>query len=150
MGNLVSVIRNLTFKVDSGFNRQYWGFEQKGNRAAGMPKAGGGGGRRMMEEAAADPDEEREFRGRDVVAGKYKVVVTANNKKDSMWIEVKDDARLMDRNPVVKKQDELLAKHQPSADKFNSAMDQLDEVDALLLNIFQSVDERYPFVANPD
>ena len=131
-----SVIRNLSFKVDSGFNRQYWGFEQKGKRAAGMSKVGGGGrGRRMVEETPADPEEEREYRGRAVLAGKYKVVVTANKQKDSMWIEVKDDARLADRNPVVKKQDELMEKHQPSADKFNSAMDQLDEVDALLLDL---------------
>jgi hypothetical protein len=130
-----SVIRNLTFKVDSGFNRQYWGFEQKGKRAAGMPKSGASG-RRMMEEApAADPDEEKEFKGRDVLAGKYKVVVTANNQKDSTWIEVKDDARLSDRNEVVKKQDELLAKHQPSVDKFNNVLDQLDEVDALLTQL---------------
>ena len=78
-----SVIRNLTFKVDSGFNRQYWGFEQKGKRAAGMSKLGGGGrGRRMVEEAPSDPEEEREYRGRAVLAGKYKVVVTANNKKE--------------------------------------------------------------------
>ena len=130
-----SVIRNLTFKVDSGFNRQYWGFEQKGKRAAGMPKSGASG-RRMMEEAtAADADEEKEFRGRDVLAGKYKVVVTANNQKDSTWIEVKDDARLPNINEVVKKQDELLAKHQPSVDKFNNVLDQLDEIDALLTQL---------------
>jgi photosystem II stability/assembly factor-like uncharacterized protein len=130
-----SVIRNLTFKVDSGFNRQYWGFEQKGKRAAGMSKVGGGGRRRMVEEAPADPEEEREYRGRAVLPGKYKVVVTANKQKDSMWIEVKGDERLADRTLVVKKQDELMAKHQPSADKFNSVMDQLDEVDALLLEL---------------
>ena len=130
-----SVIRNLTFKVDSGFNRQYWGFEQKGKRGAGMPKTGGGG-RRMMEEApSTEPTEDREIKGRDVLAGKYKVVVTANHQKDSMWIEVKSDSRLADRTQVVKKQDELLAKHQASADKFNSALDQLDEVDALLLQL---------------
>lgn len=52
-----------------------------------------------------------------------------------MWIEVKGDERLADRTLVVKKQDELMAKHQPSADKFNSVMDQLDEVDALLLEL---------------
>ena len=129
------VVRNLTFKVDSGFNRQYWGFEQKGKRTAGMPKTGGGG-RRMMEEAPApEPTEDREIRGRDVLAGKYKVVFTANNLKDSIWIEVKNDSRLADKTQVVKKQDELLEKHQPSADKFNSVLDQLEEVDALLIQL---------------
>ena len=40
------VLRNLTFTVDSGFNRQYWGYEQKGMRGVGMPKLGGAGGGR--------------------------------------------------------------------------------------------------------
>ena len=135
-------IRNLSFTVDTGFNRQYWGYEQKGTRGAGMPKlggaggfggrGGGGGGRRGGGGAG---EEEREYRGRDVLPGKYKVVVTANNKKDSAWIEVKDDSRTTSRIDVVKKQDELTKKFQPSVDKLNTAMDQLDEVDALLLEL---------------
>jgi hypothetical protein len=59
-------------------------------------------------------------------------LITGNNKKDSMWIEVKEDTRLTERTEVVKKQDELLAKYQPSIDKFNHVLDQLDEIDALL------------------
>ena len=131
-----SVIRNLTFKVDTGFNRQYWGFEQKGKRGAGMPKAGGGGGgRRMRDEGADANDDDKEYRGRDVLAGKYKIIVSANNKKDSMWLEVKDDARVINKDAVVKKQDDLLAQLQVSVDKFNSALDALDDADALLIQL---------------
>ena len=131
-------IRNLSFKVDSGLTKNYWGYEQKGKRGAGMPKMGGGGfggGRRMMMGPQAENNEDREYRGRAVLAGKYKVIVTANNKKDSIWLEVKDDVRVTNKTEIVKKQDELMAKFQPSADKLNMVLDQLDEVDALLLQL---------------
>ena len=130
-------IRNLTFKVDSGLTKNYWRYEQKGTRGAGMPKlgSGGGGGRRMMFNPSAGGDEDREYRGRAVLAGKYKLIVTAKNKKDSIWLEVKDDVRVTNKTEVVKKQDEMMAKFQPSADKLNMVMDQLDEVDALLLQL---------------
>ena len=132
-------IRNLTFRVDSGLTKNYWGYEQKGKRGAGMPKMGGaggfGGGRRMMMGPQVENNEDREYRGRAVLAGKYKVIVTANNKKDSIWLEVKDDVRVTNKTEIVKKQDELMAKFQPSVDKLNTVLDQLDEVDALLLQL---------------
>ena len=131
-------IRNLSFKVDSGLTKNYWGYEQKGKRGAGMPKMGGGGGfggRRMMMAPPTGNDEDREYRGRAVLAGKYKLIVTANNKKDSIWLEVKDDVRVTNKTEIVKKQDELMAKFQPSVDKLNTVLDQLDEVDALLLQL---------------
>ena len=132
-------IRNLSFKVDTGLTKNYWGYEQKGKRGAGMPKMGGaggfGGGRRMMMGPQAENNEDREYRGRAVLAGKYKVIVTANNKKDSIWLEVKDDVRVTNKTEIVKKQDELMAKFQPSVDKLNTVLDQLDEVDALLLQL---------------
>lgn len=127
------VIRNLDFKLDSGFNRNYWGFEQKGKRAAGAPKTGGGGGRRMAAETsegtAAEP---REFTGRDVLPGKYKIVVSANKVKDSVWVEVQADARLPIMNEVVLAQDQFLEKLQPANDKYNAALDLLDDADLVL------------------
>lgn len=131
-------IRNLSFKVDSGLTKSYWGYEQKGKRGAGMPKlgvAGGLGGRRMMMGPQAENNEDKEYRGRAVLAGKYKVIVTANNKKDSIWLEVKEDVRVTNKTEIVKKQDELMDKFQPSADKLNTVLDQLDEVDALLVQL---------------
>ena len=85
----------MQVKADTGFNRNYWSFEQKGNRAVGAPKTGGGGRRNMDDEAAAPANEDdKEFTGRDVLAGKYKIIVSAGNQKDSVWVEVKDDPRL--------------------------------------------------------
>jgi hypothetical protein len=132
------VIRNLNVKLDStGLNRSYWGFEQKGKRGAGAPKSGGGGfGRRMAEGAAdASPAEEREFTGREVLPGKYKVVVTAGTWKDSAMVEVADDPRLPSKNEVVLAQDKLLDQLQVVADKYNAAQDQLDDADLILTQL---------------
>ena len=131
------VIRNLTFKVDSGFNRNYWGFEQKGKRAAGAPKTGGGGRRGAEEEGAAatSNEDDKEFTGRDVLAGKFKIVVTANALKDSAWVEVKDDPRLPSKNEVVLAQDRFLEKLQPINDKYNAALDQIEEAETTLAQL---------------
>ena len=131
------VIRNLSFKLDSGFNRNYWGFEQKGKRAAGAPKAGGGGfGRRMAEEAPdAGAAEDKEFTGREVLAGQYKVVVTVGAWKDSAMVQVADDARLPNKREVVLAQDKLLDQLQVVADKYNAAQDQLDDAELILTQL---------------
>ncbi|MEY3539470.1 MAG: hypothetical protein RL188_887 [Bacteroidota bacterium] len=132
-----NVIRNLNFKLDTGFNRNYWGFEQKGKRAAGAPKnAGGGFGRRMAEEAPeAAAAEEREFTGREVLPGTYKVVVTAGAWKDSAMVQVSDDPRVPSKNEVVLAQDKLLDQLQVVADKYNAAQDQLDEAELTLTQL---------------
>ncbi len=131
------VIRNLSFKLDSGFNRNYWGFEQKGKRGPGAPKAGGGGfGRRMAEETPdAGAAEEREFTGRDVLPGIYKVVVTIGNWKDSSMVQVADDPRLPSKREVVLAQDKLIDQLQKTADKYNAAQDQLDDADLILTQL---------------
>ena len=131
-----AVIRNLTFKIDTGFNRNYWSFEQKGNRAVGAPKTGGGGRRNMDDEAAAPANEDdKEFTGRDVLAGKYKIIVSAGNQKDSVWVEVKDDPRLPSKNDIVLAQDAALEKLQPAVDKYNAAMDLIDDAELVLTGL---------------
>ena len=132
-----SVIRNLSFKVDSGLNRNYWGYEQKGKRGAGAPKTGGGG-RRMMDEegdAGAGNADDKEFPGREVLPGKYKIVVIANDKKDSTWVEVKADPRIASVNDVVLAQDAYSAKLQVSNDKFNAALDQIEDAELILAGL---------------
>jgi hypothetical protein len=128
------VIRNLSFKVDSGLNRNYWGFEQKGKRAAGAPKTGGGGGRRFFDEegGAAANEDDKEFTGREVVAGKYKLVVTAGSNTDSVWVEVKDDPRVSNRTALLLAQDAALEKLQPVNDKYNAALDLVQDAETVL------------------
>jgi hypothetical protein len=132
-----ALIRTLSFKVDSGFNRNYWGYEQKGKRGAGAPKTGGGG-RRMMDEegeAGAGNADDKEFSGRDVLPGKYKIVVIANDKKDSAWVEVKSDSRIASANDIVLAQDVYSAKLQVSNDKFNAALDQIEDAELILASL---------------
>jgi photosystem II stability/assembly factor-like uncharacterized protein len=131
------VIRNLSFKLDAGFNRNYWGFEQKGKRGPGAPKTAGGGFGRRMAEATADsgPAEEREFTGRAVLPGTYKVVVTAGNWKDSAMVVVADDPRVPSKHEVVLAQDKLMDQLQVVADKYNAAQDQLDDADLILTQL---------------
>ena len=134
-----AVIRNLSFKVDSGFNRQYWGYEQKGTRGAGMPKTGGGGGRRASADeetpSAAGSADDREFTGRDVLAGKYKIVVTAGKLTDSIGVNVVDDARIGDRKEVTLAQDVANKKLQTTVDKFNAALDRIEEAEGVLAQL---------------
>jgi hypothetical protein len=70
-----------------------------------------------------------------VLPGKYKVVVTAGNWKDSAMVDVADDPRLPSKSEVVLAQDKLLEQLQVVADKYNAALDQLDDADLILTQL---------------
>jgi hypothetical protein len=92
----------------------------------------------MMDEepsAVGSNEEEKEITGRDVLAGKYKLVVTVGTYKDSVWVEVKDDPRLPNKNDVVLAQDAALAKLQPANDKYNAALDLIDDAELVLTGL---------------
>jgi photosystem II stability/assembly factor-like uncharacterized protein len=95
-------IRRLTWNVDSGFNRSYWGMEEKGvpsPMAAGRAGSGGrGAGGRGNSEPAGWP----------VLPGKYKVVMSYAGQKDSTFVNVLDDPRIGNRNNVKIAQRALL------------------------------------------
>ncbi len=50
-------------------------------------------------------------------------------------VEVSDDARLPSKKEVVLAQDKLMDQLQKTADKYNAAMDQLDEADQILVQL---------------
>ena len=79
------LIRTVRWNVDSGFNRQYWGMEEKGFRQPGSPKPQPG---------APEPG------GFQVLPGTYKVVITYARTSDSTYVTVKDDPRLGNRNEI--------------------------------------------------
>jgi hypothetical protein len=92
----------------------------------------------MMDEesgAAAANEDDKEITGRDVLAGKYKFIVSVGNQKDSVWVEVKDDPRLPSKNEVVLAQDAALAKLQPANDKYNAALDLMDDAELILAGL---------------
>ncbi len=116
------VIRNLRWAADSGFNRAYWGMEEKGYRTPG-----GGGGRRMGAggggRGAAEPG------GQQALPGKYKVVMSYKGVNDSTLITLLDDPRLGNRNEIKIAQAALRAELKKSGDKLIEAMDLLSEAE---------------------
>jgi hypothetical protein len=61
--------------------------------------------------------------------------VSAGNQKDSVWVEVKDDPRLANKNEIVLAQDAALEKLQPAVDKYNAAMDLIDDAELVLAGL---------------
>jgi photosystem II stability/assembly factor-like uncharacterized protein len=108
------LMRTLRWNVDSGFNRQYWGMEEKGFRQPGTPKPQPG---------AAEPG------GFQVLPGTYKVVVMYARAMDSTYVTVKDDPRLGNRNAIKLAQRAMYDRLKKSADKLTEGMDRLTEAD---------------------
>jgi len=115
------VIRNLRWAADSGFNRAYWGMEEKGYRSPGS----GGGGRRMGGggRGGAEPA------GQQALPGTYKVVLSYKDISDSTMITLLDDPRLGNRNNIKLAQAALRAELKKSADQLIDAIDLLTEAD---------------------
>jgi uncharacterized protein YoxC len=103
--------------VDSGFNRAYWGMEEKGFRQPGSPKPRPG---------APEPG------GFQVLPGTYKLVLTYNRESDSTYVTVKDDPRLGNRNAVKIAQRAMFDRLKKSADKLTQGMDRLTESEEVL------------------
>jgi hypothetical protein len=108
------LIRTLRWNVDSGFNRQYWGMEEKGFRQPGSPKPQPG---------SPEPG------GFQVLPGVYKVVVNYARANDSTYITVKDDPRLGNRNEIKIAQRKIYDRFRKSADKLTEGMDRLTEAE---------------------
>ena len=113
-------IRNLKWKADSGFNRAYWGMEEKGVRQPGspMPRAGG-----------PEPG------GFQVFPGTYKIVVSLGKDADSGFITVKDDPRLGNRNDIKLAQRKMFERLRKSTEKLTTAMDRLNEAEEVATKI---------------
>lgn len=95
-------IRRLTWNVDSGFNRSYWGMEEKGVPSPMAAGRGGSGGRGAGGRGNSEPA------GWPVLPGKYKVVMSYAGQKDSTFVNVLDDPRIGNRNNVKIAQRALL------------------------------------------
>jgi hypothetical protein len=113
-------IRNLKWKADTGFNRQYWNMEEKGFRTPGSPKPKPG---------APEPG------GFQVLPGTYKVVMQLGKDADSAYVTVKDDPRLGNRNDVKIAQRKMYERLRKSADKLTEGMDRLTESEEVCTKI---------------
>jgi photosystem II stability/assembly factor-like uncharacterized protein len=111
------LIRTMRWGVDSGFNKMYWGMEEKGFRQAGSAKPLPG---------APEPG------GFTVLPGRYKLVITYAKASDSTFITVKDDPRLGNRNDIKLAQRNMYDRLKKSSDKLNAGTDQLTESEEVL------------------
>ncbi|TAL50884.1 MAG: hypothetical protein EPN92_01245 [Chitinophagaceae bacterium] len=108
------LIRTLRWDIDSGFNRQYWGMEEKGVRQPGSSKPQPG---------------DQEPGGLQVLPGTYKLVVTYARASDSTYITVKDDPRFGNRNDIKIAQRKMYDRLRKTAEKLTEGMDRLTEAE---------------------
>jgi hypothetical protein len=118
------VIRNLKWKADSGFNRQWWGMEEKGFRQPGQARTGG-----RFAGAVSDGAEPA---GLQVFPGTYKVVLNYGKESDSTYVTIKDDPRLKKTEEVKIAQRKMLDRLRKSSDKLVTGMDRLTESEEVL------------------
>jgi photosystem II stability/assembly factor-like uncharacterized protein len=111
------LVRNLKWKADSGFNRRWWGMEEKGYRAPGSPKPRPG--------APETP-------GLQAGPGTYKVVLTLGKESDSTMVTLKDDPRLNKSAEVRSAQRALMQDLRRTTDRLTEAMDRLAESEEAL------------------
>ncbi|MBC7850960.1 MAG: hypothetical protein H7Y31_14555 [Chitinophagaceae bacterium] len=111
------LIRNTRWRADTGFNRVYWGMEEKGFRQPGSPKPRPG---------APEPG------GLQVLPGTYKVVLSSGRDTDSGFITIKDDPRLGNRNEAKLAQRATYARLRKSTEKLTEALDRLTDASDLL------------------
>lgn len=118
------VIRNLKWKADTGFNRQYWGMEEKGFRSPGSP--------RSWPNAPETP-------GLQVLPGTYKIVVSLGKEADSTTVTIKDDPRLNKTNDVKIAQRRMLDRLRNTTNKLITATDRLTEWEEVLAKMQSQV-----------
>ena len=110
-------IRNLKWKADTGFNRQWWGMEERGIRTPGSPRP--------------RPNAPEPF-GLQVLPGTYKVVMTLGKDADSTTVTIKDDPRIKKSADVIAAQRKTVERLRNSASKLTDGMDRLSESEETL------------------
>ena len=106
------LVRTLRLTADSGFNRFYWGMEEKGFRRPGSAKP------------KADAPEPGGFA---VLPGTYKVKLTYARQSDSTYVTINDDPRLGNRNDIKIAQRKMYDRLRKSTDKLVEVFDLLTE-----------------------
>jgi len=122
-------IRSLKIKADTGFNRVYWGMEEKGIRNFGSR------GKRNM-------SNEEEPSGLPVDPGTYKAVIEVGKEKDSLFITVNDDPRAAlskeireARRTFNNRINEISLKVLALSDRLNEAEETIGKVNDNLKNV---------------
>jgi len=111
------LVRTLKWRADTGFNRQYWGMEERGVRAPGSPRP---------RPNAPEPA------GLQVFPGTYKVVLTLGRDSDSTLVTIKDDPRITKSREAVTAQRRMVERLRTASARLTEGMDRLSEWEEVL------------------
>ncbi|MBC7890436.1 MAG: hypothetical protein H7Z13_21375 [Ferruginibacter sp.] len=121
------LIRTLQLKADTGFNRNYWGFDMKGIRQPGAPKP--------------KPGSPEPGGGMQVFPGNYKIVISLGKETDSAMLVIKADpgvifaTQLYDARLAALKRIEIsINKVVEITDRLTEAEESIAKVEAQLKN----------------
>ncbi|HEX2536542.1 MAG TPA: hypothetical protein VHK69_22520 [Chitinophagaceae bacterium] len=110
-------VRTLKWKADTGFNRQWWGMEERGYRQPGSSRP---------RPNSPEPG------GLQVFPGTYKVVYTLGPESDSAFVTIKDDPRVPKPADVVRAQRQLSDRLRTSSEKLVAALDRISESEEII------------------
>ncbi len=114
------VIRSLKFKVDTGFNRAYWGFEMKGIRGPNSPKP---------------KSDAQEPRGFPVFPGTYKLVMSLGNEMDSTNIVVNADPNVPANKVIYDAKMAMLDRLNKSTERLTEITDRFTEAEETIAKV---------------
>ncbi len=129
------LIRTLKVKADSGFNRNYWGFEMKGVRRIidpNQPEGGRGFGR-------VGGDRSGEPAGQPVFPGTYKMVISFKGASDSTMMVVKGDPNVPLSRELYDARMKILKRLEKSTEKLSLVTDQLTDAEETIKKVEASV-----------
>ena len=131
------LIRTLRAKADTGFNRDYWGFEMKGIRQPGSPQQSGGrgGGGRFGGGAGRGT----EPAGQQVFPGTYKLVISLGQASDSTMIVVKGDPNVPISKEMYDAKMNLIKRLEKSTTKLVTITDQLTDAEETIKKVDATV-----------
>ena len=115
-----SLIRTLKWKADTGFNRQWWGLEERGFREPNAPKQKG---------SAPEPG------GLQAMPGRYNVLLQLGNASSKTTVMVNDDPRLQKTDAAKTAQRAMLTRLRTYSDKLLQATDRLTESEETVAKI---------------
>ncbi len=115
------VIRTMQIKADTGFNRNYWGFEMKGLRRLGSPKPTA---------TSVEP-----LGDMSVFPGSYKMVISLGKEVDSTMIVVKSAPGQTISQQVYDSKVVALNRLEKSTSKVVEIADRLTEADEIIAKL---------------
>ncbi len=114
------LIRTFKIKVDSGFNRNSWGFEMKGIRQPGSPKP---------KSNLPEP------RGMTVYPGTYKLVMSVGKEMDSTMILVNNDPNAPESKEIYDAKMQMMSRLDKSTMRLTEITDRLADAEETIVKI---------------